>query len=121
MLGGMQSGEMVQGARPCWEPLLDLVGHDVVGCFMWMCEVELDDGLRLHAYKSIATRRYLHLAADGRVFGYGSRGFYFEVTAAEAIAAAFTRWEDLLPPPPDPDAVRALLERYRPGVSPGTR
>ncbi len=61
-------GELKQYERPVWEPLIDLVGLDVVGGFMWMHEVEFDDGLEVHAYKSIATRRYLHLAVDGRAF-----------------------------------------------------
>jgi hypothetical protein len=34
---------------------------------MWMFEVRLSDGTPLHAYKHIDTRRYLHLASDGRL------------------------------------------------------
>ena len=104
-------GEMTQHERPVWGPLIDLVGLDVVGGFMWMHEVELDDGLELHAYKSIATRRYLHLAVDGRAFVYRSPGRYEEITLRAALVEAFTGWEELLPQPRDPDAVRALLAR----------
>jgi hypothetical protein len=35
---------------------------------MWMHEVELEDGTRLHAYKHHETRRYLHLDHGGRAF-----------------------------------------------------
>jgi hypothetical protein len=104
-------GRVTQYERPVWEPLIELVGLDVVGGFMWMNEVEFDDGLELHAYKSIATRRYLHLAVDGRAFRYGSPGRYAEITLREALEEAFTGWEDLLPAPRAPEAVRALLSR----------
>jgi hypothetical protein len=109
----MRRGEVVQYERPVWEPLVDLVGRDVAGCFMWMNEVELDDGLELHAYKSIATRRYLHLSVDGRAFGYAPRGRYAEISLLEALEEAFTGWEETSPAPRDPDAVRALLARHR--------
>ena len=66
----MLSGTLAQYERPDWDPLIDFVGLEVVGCFMWMDELELEDGLRVHAYKSIATRRYLHLGIDGRAFAY---------------------------------------------------
>lgn len=35
-----------------------------------MFEVELESGLRLHAYKHRETRRYLHLDKEGRAFVY---------------------------------------------------
>ena len=107
------SGTLGQYERPDWEPLIALVGLDVVGCFMWMNELELEDGLQVHAYKSIATRRYLHLGVDGRAFAYRSPNGYEEVAPLEALEEAFTDWEDLFPPPHDPDAVRALLARHR--------
>lgn len=110
----MRSGVSVQYRWPVWEPLIELVGLDVVDGFMWMGELELDDGLEVHAYKSIATRRYLHLGVDGRAFAYRSWGRYEEVTLREALEEAFTDWETTLPEPQNPDAVRALLERHRP-------
>jgi hypothetical protein len=112
---------MAQYERPVWEPLIDLVGLEVVGGFMWMNEVELDDGLEVHAYKSIATRRYLHLAVDGRAFRYRSSGRYEPITLREALEEAFTGWEETLPAPSDPDAVRALLERHRSASSQETQ
>jgi hypothetical protein len=104
-------GEVTQFERPVWEPLIELVGLAVVDGFMWMNEVVLDDGLEVHAYKSIATRRYLHLAIDGRVFRYRSPGRYVQITPREAVEEVFTDWEETLPAPRDPAAVRALLAR----------
>jgi hypothetical protein len=108
-----RSGELVQYERPVWEPLIELVGLELVDGFMWMNELQLDDGLEVHAYKSIATRRYLHLGVDGRAFRYRSSDRYEEITLREALQEAFTDWEVTLPLPRDPEAVRALLERHR--------
>ena len=52
---------------PVWQPLLDLA-PDHIDDFMWMFEVELEDGRHLHAYKHWWTRRYIHLTLDGRAF-----------------------------------------------------
>lgn len=54
---------------PDWEPLLELAAEHADE-FMWMFEVELESGLRLHAYKHVETRRYLHLDKEGRAFVY---------------------------------------------------
>jgi hypothetical protein len=63
-------GEMTkQCDEPEWAPLLELTpGH--IDEFMWMFEVELESGLRLHAYKHVETRKYLHLDKEGRAFVY---------------------------------------------------
>src|SRR3954449_11101471 len=109
---GWHAGELVQCRRPLWEPLIELVGLDIVDGFMWMHELELDGGLEVHAYKSIATRRYLHLGIDGRAFRYrSSDDRYGEITLREALEEAFTGWETTFPLPTDPGAVRALLSR----------
>ena len=55
--------------KPEWGPLLELA-PDHIDDFMWMFEVELESGLRLHAYKHIETRKYLHLDKEGRAFVY---------------------------------------------------
>ena len=60
-------GRMTRSDSPNWEPLLNLA-RVYVDEFMWMFEVELEGGVRLHAYKHIVTRRYLHLTEDGRAF-----------------------------------------------------
>jgi hypothetical protein len=52
---------------PVWEPLA-VLAPEHIGDFMWMHEVELEDGNRVHAYKHYETRRYLHLDHGGRAF-----------------------------------------------------
>ncbi len=80
---------MTQGESPEWRPLLDLVGEEVTGDFMWMFEVELSDGSSLHAYKHIDTRRYIHLSLDGLAFAYQPPGRYRRVEAADVLAEVF--------------------------------
>jgi hypothetical protein len=46
----IKRGRMVQGEHPHWQPLLNLVGEEGAGGFMWMFEVELEDGRRVQAY-----------------------------------------------------------------------
>jgi hypothetical protein len=58
-----------QYEKPEWAPLLELAAEHIDD-FMWMFEVELESGLRLHAYKHIETRKYLHLDKEGRAFVY---------------------------------------------------
>jgi hypothetical protein len=62
-------GQMTRTDSPNWEPLLHLA-RVYVAEFMWMFEAELEGGVRIHAYKHVITRRYLHLSVDGRAFVY---------------------------------------------------
>ena len=95
--------------RPDWDPLIDLVGLELVRWFMWMGQIELVDDTRVHAYKHVSTRRYLHIGEDGRLFAYRSPDHYFEIDAEMAIEEAFSGWDDLLPAP-DLVAAHALAE-----------
>jgi hypothetical protein len=107
------SGTIRQYERPVWQPLVDLVGLQLVEWFMWMHEIELADQSHLHAYKHVSTRRYLHLTEDGRAFVYRSEANYEEIALLQAIEDAFAGWEELLPEPADPDVVRRGLRRAR--------
>ncbi len=71
-------GDSIQGDTPNWQPLLELAPEHIDD-FMWMFEVELVGGTRLHAYKHWETRRYLHLSLDGRAFVYCEPSSYREV------------------------------------------
>jgi hypothetical protein len=113
MLPVMHKAQVTRQIKPSWEPLLGLVGRELVTRFMWMHALELDDGAELHAYKAVATRRYLILAADGRAFADRGDHAYEEISPGAAHAAAFDGWEELVPQPRNPEAVRALLERHR--------
>lgn len=84
MLSTKLRGYALQHETPDWAPLLRLAaGH--IDDFMWMLEVECDDGTRLHAYKHQWTRRYLHLDSDGRAFIYGRDSRYREVGPVELL------------------------------------
>jgi len=100
--------------RPVWQPLLDLVGEFLIGDFMWMCEIDLDDGSVIHAYKHSATRRYLHLHGhDGRAFVYLDPDRYRVIDARDAIDDVFHRWEELVADPADREAIRAAIDAAR--------
>jgi hypothetical protein len=71
-------GKWLKIDAPEWEPLLNLAPDHVVD-FMWMGTVRLTDGTRLQAYKHYWTRRYLHLAEDGRAFVFVPKTRYEEV------------------------------------------
>jgi hypothetical protein len=83
-------GDTVQGHDPEWGPLLATVGEALVGDFMWMHEVELENGTEVQAYKHIDTRRYVHLDAAGRAYAYESPGRYRGVPVADALREVFT-------------------------------
>jgi hypothetical protein len=69
------TGKVVNYSEPKWQPLLDFA-RECIDDFMWMHEVELEDGTHLQAYKHIWTRRYIHLTGDGRAFVYVDRDRY---------------------------------------------
>ena len=78
-------GEIVNGENPDWGPLLQLA-PDVVDDFMWMFEIAMEDGRRLHAYKHCETRRYLHLDCDGAAFVFTRDERYQQVDASWLLA-----------------------------------
>ncbi len=106
-------GTVVEFERPQWEPLARIVGHDLVGWFMWMFEIELANESRLHAYKHVTTRRYMHVDATGRAFQYDAAGRYQEVAVPVAIARVFVGWEQSSPADHDAAALRAAMWRAR--------
>lgn len=106
-------GKLVQYEEPTWEPLLNLLGVERVGEFTWMHEVALDTGERLHAYKHIDTRRYIHLSDTGKSYAYLDRERYTPIPAFQAAELA-------LPPEPwgEPfllgaNGANADVEKYR--------
>lgn len=95
-------GKTSQYERPTWQPLLDLLGDELVGDFMWMHEIELATGERVHAYKHIDTRRYIHLGEGGRAYLYLDGGEYRTIPAIEAADLALPRG----PVPPNSSGFR---------------
>jgi hypothetical protein len=92
-------GEMVGGEHPVGPRSSTRSSAGSCGC----SEVELADGRRLHAYKHIVTREYLHLTHDERAFVFRGEHSYREVDLEEAVAGVFARWWSLsaLRAPPD--------------------
>jgi hypothetical protein len=82
-------GEMTQGERPDWEPLVNAVGTRVAGDFMWMFEVELSDGRSLQAYKHVDTRGYAHLTANGEAYYYEPPDRHVPIPAWRVFSAVF--------------------------------
>jgi hypothetical protein len=119
MLAGMATdpdavGEARQGETPDWAPLEAVLGSDeLCAHFMWMFDVELTDGTILNAYKHRWTRRYLHLAPDGRAFWYVGDNGYDVVDQHTAIEGAFHMWECCRPTGSEKAALRAALRRAR--------
>lgn len=86
------TGVMLDSESPEWGPLLALVGEQLVETFMWMFEVELETGTRLHAYKHIWTRRYLHLDGSGRAYYYRGEHTYRRIEPARLLEAVLETW-----------------------------
>jgi len=106
-------GVVVQFDTPSWAPLEAAIGSELASWFMWMHELQLADGSRIHAYKHSVTRRYLHLAADGRAFDDRADGRYGEVHLASAIVCAFSGADRVLPSAQHLQAVRAAVQAAR--------
>ena len=51
------AGEMCQYDEPNWQPLYDIVGVHLADWFMWMHEVELEDGHRVACHVALREAR----------------------------------------------------------------
>lgn len=71
-----RGGDVVNVREPVWEPLLEMARRIYLDDFMWMHEVELDNGVRLQVYKHSCTRRYLHLDGEGNAWFFRRDGRY---------------------------------------------
>jgi hypothetical protein len=90
-------GQMHQYETPDWLPLALIAGIDLLEDFMWMHEVRLSDDRRLHAYKHIDTRRYLHLDDGANAFAYDEDGRYRPIELWSALRGALSPlWRDNL-------------------------
>lgn len=83
-------GTLFQVDKPNLAPLERLLDEVLVRRFMWMWEIELKDGTRVHAYKDRVTHRYLHLTDDARAFRFCAESSYLQVDPKTALIAAFT-------------------------------
>lgn len=94
-----QRGRMTDNYKcPDWGPLVAIAPQHV-GDFMWMFEVELENGVKLHAYKHWETRSYLHLDHGQRAYVYiwdesraeGDDGRYEQVDPGWLLALVLDR------------------------------
>jgi hypothetical protein len=107
------TGDITQGDTPSWTALEELLEEELLGDFMWMFEVLLEDGTRLNAYKHRSTRRYFHLADDGRAFYYVSGDSYRQVDRPTAILSVFRPREIWRPTKAEEAALRESVSRAR--------
>jgi len=90
-----RKGEMSCPDEPFWEPLLGLVGFEVTGDFMYMFQVEMRDGTKLHAYKHRDTRRYIHLTDRGEAWYYEEPDWYRPCRSSSMLLAVFRNLREL--------------------------
>jgi hypothetical protein len=106
-------GEMIVADEPVWEPLERAVGERLMSTFMWMYEIRTTDGGRIHAYKHIDTRRYLHLDHDARAYEFVAEQRYRPIPLAEAIELALASWHRVSASPEELAAAAAAIDRAR--------
>jgi hypothetical protein len=98
----------IDDGEPDWAPLEAVLELELCGGFMWMFEVELSTGVRVHAYKHRLTRRYLYLDTEARAWGYveGRRATRYRPMRLSAMLDAVLRpwWEG---PYADPEEIVA--------------
>lgn len=103
---------MRQYEHPEWGPLESVLGSDELAShFMWMHDIELEDGTILNAYKHRWTRRYLHLSGDGRTFDYFGEDGYLELESYLALGQVFAHWDCCEPTAEEQTALRAVLRK----------
>ena len=103
-------GGLTAPSTPTGTPLIELVGVELAPWFMWMLDVELEDGELVHAYKHIATRRYLHLGEDGRARSSTADGTISRCALRQGDPRGVRRvGVDVSPAPSDRVAHAALL------------
>lgn len=107
------TGQSLQGQSPCWDPVLK-VAPELVEHFMWMFELELEDGRRVHAFKHISTRRYLHLDHRAKAFVYMGDNRYRPTDIDFLLEEALRPWwETLDATPEEVAACWTVIERAR--------
>jgi hypothetical protein len=112
-------GETIVADVPVWEPLERAVGTRLMSTFMWMYEIRTTAGGRIHAYKHIDTRRYLHLDDDARAYEFVAEQRYRPIPLAEAIELAFASWHRLGASPDELADADAAADRARGEVGEG--
>lgn len=82
--------------EPDFEPLTQLLPDELCRHFMAMYQSPSPDGVVIHAYKHIDTRRYLFIDDDGGTWSYGGMSSYSRIPLGSALEEAFCGWGDLV-------------------------
>jgi len=107
---GQMNGEARQYEDPDWGPLKALLASDeLCDYFMWMGDVQLEDGTILNEYKHRWTRRYLHLTHDRRAFSYAGNDSYEQLPLYVAVSVVFVDWLCCDPTPTEKAALFKVL------------
>ncbi len=80
------------GDEPVWEPILEALGEELTGGFMYMFRARLDDERVIHAYKHHITRRYVFLDDDVQAYEWTRCGGYAPIRRDWAIERALFAW-----------------------------
>jgi hypothetical protein len=102
------AGQIVHGVVADWRPLDKCMRDELVPWFVWIGEIELEDGTRVQSYRFVPTDRDVHLAKDGRAFECVADGRYRYVDPLEALMASIEK----------PDGF-SCVSRSRPAVGVG--
>ena len=89
-------GSFCEPGRRDFTALEDLLRDVIVTRFVWLFEVELEDGSRMDIYRHRDTCRDLFVAEDGRTFDYAARDKYREIDPFHALMDACVwnyRWQ----------------------------
>ena len=81
-------GSFCEPGRRDFTALEGLVRDVIVSRFVWLFEVELEDGSRMDIYRSRDTCLELFVAEDGRTFDWAGRGRYREIDPFDALIDA---------------------------------
>jgi hypothetical protein len=99
-----------QWNTPDWRPLEQVLDGDLLGGFMWMCELRTPAGGAIHCYKHVDTRRSIHLDASETAFVYLGDDRYRSVPLAAALEEVFASWAQLGAFPAQVAAVQAAID-----------
>jgi hypothetical protein len=85
-------GSDCEPGRRDFTALQELVRDVIVSQFLWMFEVELQNGSRMDIYRHRDTCGYLYVAEDGRTFDWAARGQFRETDPLDSLMDACLWW-----------------------------
>lgn len=74
--------------EPEWKPLVEHLGEELCGHFMFMAMYPTSGGRHVHTYKHHDTRRYLNIDEEGVFYRYEGGG-YSQISSEAALAHAY--------------------------------